>query len=397
VREEKEKIYTVMEILTHINSVLKPIDATVQGEIGKVNIRGNAVYFTVNDTKEKAVLDCIIWRSRLQSTGIELREGLEIKMIGSPKVYEPMGRLSFEARYISPVGEGVLKIALENLKKKLQEAGYFAEVRKRLLPPYIRTIGLITADQREAQKDFLTHLGNYGFTIYFHDVRVEEVAKAIFSSKIPVISAVGHENDVTIADFVADVRASTPTHAGKILGESWMQAEQLIERYDENISALFRQHCRSVYDTIDVIQNQILRSFNNHLQNQYGLIVNIDANLTSRMQLFVDKVRAIESEFKQLFQVFSQHTKAERLLIQDRESVLLQESARWYHQLQQKIEQQENQLILSDPEKKLKQGYSIVSSSDGTIVRSIEQVHVHDTISIKVYKGIIKSEVTDKN
>lgn len=437
-QKQEEKIYSVMEFLTHINSFLKPIDATIQGEVGRVNARGSAVYFSLNDTKEKAVVDCIVWRSKLNSMGFDLREGLEVKIIGSPRVYEPMGRLTLEAKYITPVGEGALKLALEKLKQKLKEAGYFDTERKRVLPQFVKKIGLITADKRDAQKDFLTHLGKYGFNIHFHDVRVEgiraienvvnairwfnenmpelevlvvtrgggsleslqafnseEVAKAIFSSKIPVISAVGHENDITIADLVADVRASTPTDAGKILSEPWLKAISLLDSYDKNITSIFRNKCRETEDVINHHEESMLNSFSKHLKSEQTKLGHYESSLTSRMQGMVTRIKNLEENFTHTFGTYFQHLKAIKLEVNEKEIRLHEESLRWYKYLNTILSQQTEQLKYADPETKLKQGYSIVTDRKGRLLKSSEFVHDGDKINVKLYQGSIESTVTN--
>src|SRR5664279_3852289 len=282
-----ELALTVSEFIKALNACLRPIEAIVQGEVTQIKERGAAVYFTLSDKHEKATLNCVVWQNRLKSRGITLKEGMEVKISGYAEVYAPFGRLSLMAEYIIPIGDGALKLAYERLKKDLEQAGYFAIERKRVLPPYVQKIGLITSEKGEAIRDFQKHIGHHSYKIYFKDVRVEgikavesivdaikwfnentngvevlvitrgggslealqafntlEVAKAIFSSKIPVMTAIGHENDFTIADFVADVRASVPTHAGKILGDPWEAAGEKIDTVEQNIVSLYRNKLR---------------------------------------------------------------------------------------------------------------------------------------------------------
>jgi exodeoxyribonuclease VII large subunit len=244
--EAGERAINVGEYIRTLNTLLRPVEAVVQGEINRVTERGVGIYFTLRDKKENAVLNCVVWRNRLNSMGIDLKEGMEVKVAGYTEVYALYGKLSFMTQYIVPVGEGALKLASEKLKKELEQAGYFDLHRKRALSPHVQNIGLITSDGSAAQKDFLTHLGQHGYKIRFYDVRVEgiksvenivqairwfnehtsdtevlvltrgggsleslqafntlEVARAIYSSKIPVLAAIGHEQDMTVADLVA--------------------------------------------------------------------------------------------------------------------------------------------------------------------------------------------------
>jgi exodeoxyribonuclease VII large subunit len=119
------------------------------------------------------VLNCLVWLSRLNSLGIELKEGLEVKIQGYPDVYPGTGRLTFKANVITPVGEGALKLAFEKLKRDLEAQGYFRPERKQPLPQHTERIGLITSESGVVIRDFLTGLGKHGQKVSFYDVRVE--------------------------------------------------------------------------------------------------------------------------------------------------------------------------------------------------------------------------------
>lgn len=367
-----DKVYSVGEFLETINLLLAPIHITIQGEINSVTERGSAVYFTLSDPKEKATLHCIVWKNKMRSFGFELREGLEVKVVGTPNIYKPFGKFSFTADYISPVGEGALKQALEQLKKQLEADGYFASERKRPIPPYIQSIGLITSEHGDAKKDFLTHVGNHGISVRFFDVRVEgaqsipsivqairwfneqmpdtevlvltrgggsleslqsfnslEVARAIFSSRIPVLSAVGHENDVSIADLVADMRASTPTHAGKILGTPWEQAAEKIDTIQNDMFYSFRQTANKLNLKLQSVQQQVLYAFEQRLRDT---------------RQFIDSVGHI--------------------------------------------------LQLADPKHLMKQGYSLLYTQNGKLITSVSAVSAQDTIEVQLYDGLLESIIT---
>src|SRR3982751_2573932 len=152
--------------------VIKPLKATIQGEIGKIKYYPKAAYFSLFD-KDRSVINCMIWNSRLQSLGIELQDGLEVKVQGYPDVWSGNGMLTFKADAIIPIGEGALKLAFERLKAELETEGYFREERKRTLPTFVSRIGLITSSSGVVIRDFLTGLDNHGLSVSFYDVRVE--------------------------------------------------------------------------------------------------------------------------------------------------------------------------------------------------------------------------------
>src|SRR3954463_8772432 len=131
----QETIFTVAEYISLINTTIKPLKATIQGEIGKIKQYPKAVYFSLFD-KDRSVISCMIWNSRLQSLGVELQDGLEVKVQGYPDVWSGNGMLTFKADTIIPLGEGTLKLAFEKLKLQLEEEGYFRKERKQALPPF---------------------------------------------------------------------------------------------------------------------------------------------------------------------------------------------------------------------------------------------------------------------
>lgn len=438
-KEVVEHIYTVGEFLDVVNQKIKSIETTIQGEIGKVDVRGAAVYFTLNDKKEKATLSCIVWRNKLNSMGIELREGLEVKVVGHPTIYKPMGKFSLEVQYITPIGEGALKLAFEKLKRDLEAKGYFNEARKRPLPRYPQKIGLITSMSGEAQRDFITHLGTYGLKVYFYDVRVEgvksipsvvsaiqwfnehdtgvevlvvtrgggsleslqafnseEVAKAIFSSRIPVISAIGHERDVTIADHVADCRASTPTHAGKMLSEYWSLAAQTIETYEQNISAVFKNRCSRLKEILTHYEATWITGFMRSIYARRERLATLESSLTGSFRHIFQRLEFIEKTFamNHLKLQTSINTVSQNLMRAEQELI---NGAECYHSFLIKyLDHLNNGLILSDPELKLKQGYSITKNSAGNVLKDPAATMKGDIITVQLYKGSLTSKV-EKN
>lgn len=388
-----EKIFSVTEFLDLLNLTIKPLNATVIGEVGRIDERGQAVYFTLKDKTQDSLLNCFAWLPVINNIGFTLREGMEVKVIGCPEIYKPIGKLSLHAQYIVPVGEGALKMAFEKLKKELEDAGYFRQERKRSLPRFVQRIGLITSETGAAIKDFTTHLGKYGFKINFYDVRVEgiravesvveaihwfnentndidvlaiirgggsmeslqafnsvEVAKAIYGSRIPVLTAIGHERDETIADLVADLKVAVPTRAGEVITEPWDCAVR----------------------ELDEIERLSLRSFKNLLNNYLTSLNNYQNNLLNifsrRMDYFINDVDEYSLNLIKTF-------------------------TNLQNKIKDKIDLYEELLNKSNPLQKLKQGYSIIKDAHGRVLKSTKQVRINDIIAIKLFEGGIQSEV----
>src|SRR3989338_2976352 len=294
---------TVAQFLEAVNLHLRQQQVTVFGEVtGRINRRGGVTYFTIHDQDEDASMTCMGFNSIMDKLGIQLEEGMMIKVSGYPEIWKRTGMFSFKAFQIMLAGEGTLKRQFEALKRKLEAEGLFSPEYKKPLPNFIKSIGLITAQDREAQNDFLKHLAPVGISIILHDARVEgaqaivqvceaieyfnknspetevlvitrgggsleslsafnseDIARSIFASRIPVISAIGHERDVTIADFVADVRASTPTDAAKIISADWQSAALTLQNISSSLATDVTKIFGEVRQRVAVWQSNALQ------------------------------------------------------------------------------------------------------------------------------------------
>lgn len=254
------KIYTVAEFNEYIDLLLSQKEVVVEGEISELKIaQGKWVFATIKD--EEASCDIFAYTDQIPTLSI-LEVGMLVHVYGRPRLYQKTGRFRVWAEQILPTGEGALKLAFEKLKERLEKEGLFSIERKRPLPPFPEKIGLITAKKSRAYSDFAKVLGERfgGLTIHFYPVSVqgfsaiasilqafgyfnkhsdlvevlvltrgggsledlaafnsEEVARAVFASSVPVLSAVGHEEDDALVDLVADARASTPSNAAELL------------------------------------------------------------------------------------------------------------------------------------------------------------------------------------
>ncbi len=370
---DKEQVLTVADFLGVINMQLRNYNVTVQGEItGGVNRRGKVTYFSLHDNEENAVMQCMGFNSILYKLGIELKQGMSIQVNGFPEIWARTGNFAFKVFGIQLLGQGSLTRQFEAMRLKLEREGLFNLEYKKRLPSYIKSIGLITSVGREAETDFVTHLSAHDISVKLYDVRVEgpqaieqivgaikwfneyspdtqvlvltrgggalenlqafnseDVARAIFASRIPIICGVGHEKDVTISDMVCDVRASTPTHAGRIISEDWDRADDLL---------------------IGMINN-LTSSFNTIVVNNEVRLKQFKVGIQSSMNISIDNI-------------------------------------------QSKIKLHNSKLNLSNPELKLKQGYSITVDKKGKIIKKINQVKVGDFIKTRISDGVFNSNIS---
>ncbi|MCH8049425.1 exodeoxyribonuclease VII large subunit [Patescibacteria group bacterium] len=261
----EKKILTVSDYLDLVNDTLALIpseEIVVVGEVSDFRISQEKwINFDLKDEEQEAKISCFTTVFKLT---MPLEDGMRVQVVGYPKVYERFGRFSFNVQAVELVGEGALARAYELLKKKLAQEGLFDLERKRPIPRFPEKIGLITSKEAAAYGDFLRILNNRwgGIEIIHTPVHVqgkeavreilvaferfeqleqferpevivltrgggsledlhafndEQVARAVFSSSVPVICGVGHERDESLCDFVADVRASTPSNAAEIV------------------------------------------------------------------------------------------------------------------------------------------------------------------------------------
>jgi exodeoxyribonuclease VII large subunit len=278
-------VATVTDITNQIKQLLERNfrDVLVEGEISNVNqSRNGHYYFTVKD--DNAQLPCVIWRSTAERQGVKLSDGQQVVLGGDIQVYAPHGRYQMIVSLVQQAGIGRLQQKFEELKEKLQKEGLFDDAHKKALPSFPTHIGVITSSTGAAFHDIRSTFEQRWplATLYLHHASVqglnsagelvdaiqamqeqpnielliigrgggsledlwpfneEKVARAIFECTIPVISAVGHEVDFSISDFVADARAATPTQAAMIAAPDINDLRMQIDDYTSGIESFLK-------------------------------------------------------------------------------------------------------------------------------------------------------------
>ena len=393
IQDDSSTEFTVSTFLDHILERIGTEDFVITGEISSLSVRGSNNFITLTDPDDGSQLNCYCHESRLYGVQNTIREGVEVKIVCKPSIYKPYGKFSVNISSITPVGEGELKKAYEELKAKLEGEGYFDSSSKQPTPKYPTHIGLITSQTAAAKTDFLKHLVNRGLQVSFMDARVEgafaageictairrfnemqggpevivvtrgggsleslqafntlDVAKAIFASKIPIISAIGHEQDILISDLVADLRASTPTDAAKILSSAWVEADTIVNHRFEMMLGSFQRELRHYQDSVE-------RAY----QFQSGAVRGVIDGLNNQLD---GVLRAVSEQIQTRIESLSNEILA-----------------------------QERLLLSNDPTKKLKQGYALVSRSGGKVLKSVNDVSPDEEIEISLLDGKISSIV----
>lgn len=294
---EKRHIYTVSELTRKIKTVLEETFPTlwVEGEVSNLSRPTSGhIYFSLKD--ESSVLKAVLFKNANKDLKFQLKNGMQVVCFGKIDVYAPQGQHQIKVFKIEPKGVGALQLAFEQLKERLAKEGLFDQEHKKPLPFLPQRIGVVTSPTGAAIRDILQVLKRRfaNLEVILNPVRVqgegasleiaqaidefnrygrvdvlivgrgggsledlwafneEVVARAIFRSRIPVISAVGHEIDYTISDFVADLRAPTPSAAAE---QVITQKQELLDRID-NFSSRARI---AVFNQIELLQHKLKR------------------------------------------------------------------------------------------------------------------------------------------
>jgi exodeoxyribonuclease VII large subunit len=393
------KVYSVSEITQLIRDILEDSFPAIwiEGEVSNYRPHHSGhLYFTLKDPSSQ--ISCVMWRSRAASVPVDLEDGIKIKILGNIRVYEKAGRYQLDVLTIQPTGMGELQILFEQLKRKLLEEGLFESTQKKPLPKFPQTIGIITSPTGAAIRDIISVLDRRApsVQILLRGVKVqgdgaareiadavndfndyaqadviilgrgggsfedlwpfneEVVARAIFESRIPIISAVGHEIDFTISDFVADVRAATPSAAAEIVVLSDDEIREFLKLSHQNI--------------VNILAERI----NLHRSQLHGL---------SRAHAF----RRPESLVRQYTQRVDELSHRMGLA-----------SENYLRSKNENIIKLSDHFSSLNPDNVLKRGYSM-TIKDGLLVKSINNVDEGDKISIKLMDGILNSSITSKN
>ena len=382
---------TVSDIITHLNHLLSVDEITsdlcIIGEVSRVSTASSGhSYFTIKDSDSS--LDCALFRGGVGSEHIQ--QGSEILVFGKVSIYGKSGRLQVIANLIQPSGTGLLQAKFEEMKTRLEKEGLFDVSRKRNLPKFPRVIGVVTSEDAAAWEDIKTTITNRFPKVEIHlshslvqgdaapqqiseaidllnnysevDVIIvgrgggsvedlwafneEIVARAIFSSKIPVVTGIGHETDFSISDMVADFSASTPTAAAVSVVPDLLEINQQIlnfkRRFNHNLSLEIEKHKNSLSLKINTI-NQLSPDFDYYK-------FRIDESMIKIDTLFSDQLRNIT----------------------------------------ERIQRFEEKLSDLSPSNTISRGYSIVQNKkNGNIIKSKDDVEPGDKFSIQVSDGII--------
>jgi exodeoxyribonuclease VII large subunit len=442
--QPERRSLTVSELTARIRDLLARnfVDVLVEGEISNCReAQSGHIYFTLKD--DKSQVKCVWFRQQLRSVKFRPEDGLKVTLRGSIGVYEQRGEYQIYVETMDPAGRGALQLAFEQLKKRLEGEGLFDAKHKKELPRLPSSIGLITSPKGAAVRDVIRILrrrfpnvhvmlvpvrvqgegaaGEIARAVRFFNQRQnvdvlilargggsmedlwafneEVVARAIFDSAIPVISGVGHETDFTIADFVADVRASTPSAAAEIV-------VQTRREFDEHVVRLKRALGEQLRYRISVLSRRVhelgaRRGFRRPLdllrqrrQRSDEMTARLAQALRRRLEL--SRRRFTMAHLRIARFDFRSRISAARLRVEKRGAELSMRAERFLRARREQIERLRLQLQERGPLKVLERGYAIATDAAGNLLRSPEQVAIGDAVQIQLQHGKLATKVETK-
>ncbi|QCK30694.1 exodeoxyribonuclease VII large subunit [Streptococcus pyogenes] len=410
------------------------------GQVSNFRKRPTHQYFSLKD--ESAVIQATMWAGVYKKLGFDLEEGMKINVIGRVQLYEPSGSYSIVIEKAEPDGIGALALQFEQLKKKLTAEGYFEQKHKQPLPQFVSKIGVITSPSGAVIRDIITTVSRRfpGVEILLFPTKVqgdgaaqevvanirranqredldllivgrgggsiedlwafneEIVVQAIFESQLPVISSVGHETDTTLADFVADRRAATPTAAAELATPitktdlmSW-----IVERQNRSYQACLRR-IKQRQEWVDKLLQSVIFRQPERLYDAY--LQKIDRLSMTLMNTMKDRLSSAKENKVQLDHALANsqlQTKIERY--QDRvataKRLLMANMASQYDSQLARFEKAQDALLSLDASRIIARGYAMIEKNQA-LVASVSQITKGDQLTIKMRDGQLDVEVKD--
>lgn len=414
---DDSRAMTVSEAMLSAKRALEGLMLRVVGEVSEVTDRAGykAVYFTLCDGS--AVMPCLIWRDAFEACNVTLRAGMLVDVNGVMTVYPPKGRLQFQVRSLAAAGEGLLRMQVAALARRLEAEGLMREERKRPLPGYPERIGLVTSPRGKAVHDVIRTLrrrypvaelviagvtvegagaaagivdgleaiaesgadvvilarggGSYEDLMPFNE---EAVARAIAGLRVPVVTGIGHEPDTTIADMVADLRASTPTAAAESVAPS---VAEVSARFQERGGLLARA----------------LRHAGHRAAQRLASLASRPVLTDARLLLAVPSQR-VDLAAAGLARALPVRVEAERERVRMLESALPRSARRAVASQADRLGLAAARLEGLSPLGVLARGYAVCYDASGSrALRSAGEVEAGDRVRVRLYEGGLRAAV----
>jgi len=410
------------------------------GQVSNFRKRPTHQYFSLKD--DRAVIQATIWSGIYQKLGFDLEEGMKINVVGRVQVYEPSGSYSIIIEKAEPDGVGALAIQFEQLKKKLAEEGLFQERFKQSLPQFSKKIGVVTSRSGAVIQDIITTVSRRfpGVEIVLYPTKVqgegaaEEIARnitranerddldvliigrgggsiedlwafneeivvrAIFESRLPIISSVGHETDVTLADFVADKRAATPTAAAELATPvTKLDLLTYLQNQEKRMTTAVKHTLSKKKEALRILSQSVIfrqpeRLYDGYLQRLDQLQLRLKQGLNAELVRNQQKVQEQIHRLEQLSPIIKIQRYQDH--IQQLKKLLRSQMAVTYDAKVAEVKRLSEALLMLDTSRIVARGYAIVKKGE-VVVASAKDLKENDQVSLLMRDGQVELEVRD--
>ena len=410
------------------------------GQVSNFRKRPTHQYFSLKD--DRAVIQATIWSGIYQKLGFDLEEGMKINVVGRVQVYEPSGSYSIIIEKAEPDGVGALAIQFEQLKKKLAEEGLFQERFKQSLPQFSKKIGVVTSRSGAVIQDIITTVSRRfpGVEIVLYPTKVqgegaakeiarnitranerddldvliigrgggsiedlwafneEIVVRAIFESRLPIISSVGHETDVTLADFVADKRAATPTAAAELATPvTKLDLLTYLQNQEKRMTTAVKHTLSKKKEALRILSQSVIfrqpeRLYDGYLQRLDQLQLRLKQGLNAELVRNQQKVQEQSHRLEQLSPIIKIQRYQDR--IQQLKKLLRSQMAVTYDAKVAEVKRLSEALLMLDTSRIVARGYAIVKKGE-VVVASAKDLKENDQVSLLMRDGQVELEVRD--
>jgi exodeoxyribonuclease VII large subunit len=437
------RIWPVRELVEHVCEQVEQeyADIWVEGEISNCRPAPSGhLYFTLKDAD--AQLPVVLFRRQSLLLRFKPEDGLHVLVRGRVSVYAQRGQLQLVGETIEPVGAGSLQLAFEQLKERLKAEGLFESARKKPLPAFPRTVGIVTSPTGAVIRDFLNIAGrrHTGLNVILCGAAVqgenaageiesairqlnasgmvdviviargggsledlsafntERVARAIVASITPLVSAIGHETDFTIADFVADLRAPTPSAAAELITEAQHRAAERVEILANRMERAARyqlMHSRQLLDAIplDRAERRVTANLHRASQRMDDLGFRIESSVSELIRMRGRQVADLTADVL--------HHEPRQMLARTQERLVVGKTRlersleRILRRWAARLDALDSRLRSLSPLAVLERGYALAMNADGHVIRSAHQVAQGERVRTRLHDGEFTSLVEE--
>lgn len=437
--EEGERILSVFELAQGLKRTVESATEGrwVEGEVGRLQQPSSGhLYFTLKDEKRDAAVDCVMYKRDVLRFGRKIQEGARVQLRGRATFYPPRGRLQWIAEVAREAGQGALLLALEKLKQRLVEEGLTSVERKRPLPSDPRVVGVVTSKTGAAFSDICTVAARRGPVrlllspavvqgegaaqsliraldllekagpdviiigrgggsaedlMAFND---ERVVRRVAASGVPIVSAVGHEIDISLTDLVADARAATPSQAAEMVVPDASERRETLRRLKGHLTRTMRSHLAESQVAHDRCRRKLTDPRFLLAEYQQGLDelhTRIESQIRARLDAGGERLKRAERR------LYARHPRA---VLASARADLAPLRERLFITLPRRLDghlaelrRQSGALSALSPLSILGRGYSIASTNNGRAIRDVAEVHAGQELTIRVRRGSFSATV----